>query len=351
MSISDYIATHGWEAFRAVESQIIHDILRVHHTGKVVACGGGVVELEENRALLAKFRQYGPVIHVLREKESVLEFLRKPNNRFPPFLHETAREAWTRREKYFRECCSFEFVSMTVEVPLEEDGSSSLALKPVEEEFFRLLRFIHGVDCNKVHLSRGGRTYFLALTYDDIRNAISDLEELSHGIDLWEVRADLLLSQDPTFIAYQIATLRRHSTLPILFTLRTVSYGGKYPDNDARKADILCHALTLGVEYIDLEMTLPDSTFHHVVDRKGNTSTIVTHQDVKGSIVWSSPLTRQLYDRMARRGADVIKIASVARSFEDNMDLRQFVGSVERSAVPFIAINMGPEVRPAVVLY
>ncbi|KIY62289.1 shikimate-5-dehydrogenase [Cylindrobasidium torrendii FP15055 ss-10] len=350
MSISDYIATHGWEAFRALESQIIHDILRVHHTGKVIACGGGVVELEENRAMLAKFRQHGPVIHVLREKEFVLEFLRKPNNRFPPFLHETAREAWTRREKYFRECCSFEFVSMTVDVPPEEEGNNSLALKPVEEEFFRLLRFIHGVDCNKVHLTRGGRTYFLALTYDDIRNAIADIEELSHGIDLWEVRADLLLSQDPTFIAYQIATLRRHSTLPILFTLRSVSYGGKYPDSGNHKADILCHALTLGVEYIDLEMSLPDSTLHYILDRKGNASTIVTHQDVKGVIVWSSPQTRQLYDRMVRRGADVVKIASLARSFEDNMSLRQFVGSVERNSVPFIAINMGPEGKISRVL-
>ncbi|KAF8918139.1 type I 3-dehydroquinase-domain-containing protein [Mucidula mucida] len=351
MSISDFIAKHGWEEFRKAESQIVTDILRVRHVGKVIATGGGVVELEANRNLLKRFRQNGPVIHVLREKDAVLEFLRQPNRRFPPFLHETAREAWTRREKYFRECCSFEFVSMTVPVPPEEEGDRTFAFKAVEEEFFRLLRFIHGVDCNKVVLHpRGARSYFLALTYDDIRNAIADLEYISLGIDLWEVRADLLLSQDPTFIAYQIATLRRHSKLPILFTLRTVSQGGKYPDEGPGRRDILYHALTLGVEYIDLEMTLPDAIFNDLMDHKGNATVLVSYQDWKGSLVWTSLQTRQLYDRMVKRGAEIIELASTAKTFEDNMSLRQFVGTLGPNSVPLLAINMGPEGKISRVL-
>ncbi|KAK0212461.1 type I 3-dehydroquinase-domain-containing protein [Desarmillaria ectypa] len=312
--------------------------------------------------MLQKFRQTGPVIHVLREKEAVLSYLRQSTH-FPPYIHETSREAWDRREKYFRQCCSFEFVSLTVHIPPALEGSKetvtpdqTFALKPVEEEFFRLLRFIHGVDCNKVPLvSRGRRSYILALTYEDIRDAINDLEEISLGIDLWEVRADLLLSQDPTFIAYQIATLRRHSPLPILFTLRTLKQGGKYPDVGTKDTpqnhlNILFHALTLGVEYIDLEMILPDSIFSHIVDHKGNTSILVSYQDWKGSLVWSSLQTRQLYDRMVSRGADIVKIASTAKMFEDNMSLRKFAGTVERNPIPLLAVNMGHEGKISRVL-
>jgi len=58
----------------------------------------------------------------------------------------------------------------------------TLALKPVEEEFFRLLRFIHGVDMNKVPVGpRSHRSYFLCLTYKDVREAIPVLDDLSQG--------------------------------------------------------------------------------------------------------------------------------------------------------------------------
>lgn len=358
-TISEYIKKAGWEAFRKSEAELLDDVLHGSSTGKVIACGGGVVELESNRVLLKSFREHkGPVIHVIREKDAVLAYLRTAPQ-YPPFLRETAVEAWDRREALFRECCSFEFVSLTVEVPPAPAGSKgkitpdqTFALKPVEEDFFRLLRFIHGVDTNKVQLApRGPRTYFLSLTFDDIRHAIPILEDLSLGIDLWELRVDLLASFDPTFIAFQVATLRRYSPLPILYTLRTIPQGGKYPelkadDETAKKAHIalLHHALRLGVEYIDLEVVLPESIFTDLVKHKGNASVLASYQDWKGKLVWTSPQTRQLYDRMVHLGADIVKIANTAKSFEDNMTLRQFVGTVERGT-PLLAINMGPEVH------
>ncbi|ESK93685.1 pentafunctional arom polypeptide [Moniliophthora roreri MCA 2997] len=364
VSIATFIETQGWDQFREIESGILETSLRSHRTAAVIACGGGIVELSSNRQLLQKFRAHGPVIHVLREKDAVLEFLRN-SSQYPPLLHETAKEAWDRRESLFRECCSFEFVSLTVPIPPTPEyfggdmtADQTFALKPVEEDFFRLLRFIHGVDTNKVVLSpRGPRTYFLALTYDDIGKAVPVLEDISLGIDLWEIRGDLLASYDLTFLSFQISTLRHHSTLPILLTWRTVSQGGKYPDvsskdPDAMKAyqQLLHHALRLGVEYIDLEITLPESTFSEIVAQKGNTSVLGSYHDWKGNLVWMSPQTRQLYDRMVRSGSDIVKIASMAKTFEDNMSLRQFVGTLDRNATPLLAINMGPEGKISRVL-
>jgi len=75
-SIADFIAESGWDSFRTIESQILHDLLRAHPTNKIIACGGGVVELESNRLALQAFREHGIVMHVMREKDAVLKYLR-----------------------------------------------------------------------------------------------------------------------------------------------------------------------------------------------------------------------------------------------------------------------------------
>jgi len=103
------------------------------------------------------------------------------------------------------------------------------------------------------------RSYVLCLTYIDVREAVPVLDNLSQGIDMWEIR-DLLGLLDPTFLAFQVAALRRYSNLPILFTLRTVYQGGKYqdPTDDASASalhSLLQYALRLGVEYLDLQVT------------------------------------------------------------------------------------------------
>ncbi|KAJ6558449.1 type I 3-dehydroquinase-domain-containing protein [Mycena vulgaris] len=355
-SIADFVTTRGWDAFRQIESDILHDLLRTYLTGKVIACGGGVVELEQNRLLLQAFRSHGLVIHVLREKDAVLKYIRESTH-FPPYYHESAKEAWDRRAKFFRECCSFEFVSLTVPIPPAPAGlrdtvtpDQTLALKPVEDDFFRLLRFVHGVDTNKVSVGHGApRSYFLSLTFEDVTQAIPKIEDLSLGIDLWELRIDLLASIDPTFLAFQTALLRRHSSLPILFTLRTARHGGRFPDipNDETAINnldtLFRHALRLGVEYIDLEVTFPLAVIEDIVSLKGNTTVIGSYCDITGSISWTGPQTRQLYDKIVQMGADIVKIVNVARSFEDNLSLRQFVATVERNPKPILAINLGPE--------
>lgn len=351
--IAEYISSIGWDAFREIESQILHDVLAAHPTNKVIACGGGVVELERNRVRLKSFSERGIVMHVMREKEAVLRYLRECTHH-PPFYHETAVEAWDRRETFFHGCSSFEFVSLTVNIPPASEGSQdavitpeqTLALKPVEQDFFRLLKFIHGVDTNKVPIGpRAHRSYFMCLTYDDVRKAVPLLEDLSHGIDMWEIRVDLLSSLDPTFLAFQVATLRRHSELPILFAVRTVNQGGRYPDavddtSSAALRALLQYALRLGVEYLDLQITYPRDLFLDLVGKKGNTSIIGSYHNMSGNISWTGPETRQIYEVLVRMGSDIIKIHNVAKTFEDNMALRQFAGSVENNPTPLIAGNM-----------
>lgn len=61
-SIAEYVANYGWDAFRALENQILQELgdasppLPDSKLSAVVACGGGIVELPENLALLKKQR-------------------------------------------------------------------------------------------------------------------------------------------------------------------------------------------------------------------------------------------------------------------------------------------------------
>ena len=352
-SIGAFIQQNGWDAFRQAESEILADVLSNNTTEKVIACGGGVIELERNRELIRRFKEYGLVVHVVREKEDILEYIRKSDNCRP--CCEMDASSWEETLNLFRECCSFEFPSLTVPLtPSQGKVDQRCSLKPVEQDFFRLLRFIHGVDTNKVLLSPGHRTYTLSLTYDDVCHAIPVIDDLSIGIDLWEIRVDLLKSWDLNFLSFQVAALRRHSPLPILFTVRTTSQGGNYPspqENDhsavGHLSSLLEHGLRLGVEYLGLEATYPSQINVSLPRLCGNTTTIGSYYDYTGTLPWNGPRMRQIYDSIVRMGVGVVQIINMVRRFEDNMSLRHFAMSVERSPIPLIAINMGVEVSLA----
>ena len=361
--ILTYVKAYGWEDFRFKEGQIITWLLSRYPANTVIACGGGVVEREENRRLLGAFGQSkGPVIYVLREKEEVLSFLENNPNSYPDYNRNAAAERWAIREQYYRECCSHEFVSLSVPMPSSSNTNTpflssnvseitSLAFKPVESAFLRFLRFIVGTDTN--HLPTGPsspRTFLLSLTSPDLHEAIPLIDEISVGIDCWEVRLDWLKSIDHSFVAFQVALLRRHSDLPIRFTARTRSQGGGFPDLDdverqKQMYDLIMLAYRLGCEYVDLELSWPEHMLTSLLASRGNTKVIGSWHDTIGKLTWTGRETREIYEKGARLGVDIIEIINTARTSEDNIISRAFVVQVAGRGIPLVAFNTGPEVN------
>ncbi|KAJ7874810.1 type I 3-dehydroquinase-domain-containing protein [Mycena olivaceomarginata] len=312
-SIADFVASRGWDAFRQIESDILHDLLQTNLTCKVIACGGGVVELERNRSLLQSFRSHGLVIHVLREKDAVLTYIRESTH-FPPYYHETAKEAWDRRAKFFRHL----LLSRDTVTP-----DQTLALKPVEDDFF-------------------SATALRSWSYSKNRGSVARYRRLGAPHRPAGLSRPYLSCLPG---CYSSATFPPPNSLhPADSQAR-----GRFPDIPNEETAIsnlhalLRHALRLGVEYIDLEATFPPSILEDIVASKGNATIIGSYCEITGSIPWTGPQTKQVYDRIVQMGADIIKMVNVARSFEDNLSLRQFVATVERNPKPIIAINLGPE--------
>jgi pentafunctional AROM polypeptide len=56
--------------------------------------------------------------------------------------------------------------------------------------------------------------------------------ELAEGASVVELRVDLLRSWDHNFVRNQSALLRRSCPLPVIYTVRTKSQGGAFPDDE-----------------------------------------------------------------------------------------------------------------------
>ncbi|KIJ62224.1 hypothetical protein HYDPIDRAFT_182819 [Hydnomerulius pinastri MD-312] len=339
-SLRAYVQTHGWPAFRAAETALLLQVLSSHKTGWVISLGGGIVETPEAREALVRFgKEGGTVVWVQREMEEIERVLEGEGER--PAYGESVRSVFERREPWFEQCANYEFGNYTKGVGSTEGG--------LDGEIGRFFGHVSGTTRNLVPRGQG-RSYFLSLTYPDIVPALPSIPELSIGVDALELRVDLLSepgSSSPipshAYVSHQVSALRRVTSLPVVFTVRTVSQGGAFPDTATAEAvSLLKLALRLGVEYIDVETTLPPALIKEVVSAKGHSQIIASFHDWSGTLRWDTPSMSGHYAVAAQYG-DIVKLISKATTFADNFTLQSFVAKHTSApgSKPLIAINMG----------
>ncbi|KAM0749277.1 aldolase [Meredithblackwellia eburnea MCA 4105] len=411
--ISAYVNEHGWPAFRDAETIILRNLLSEHPKGYVIACGGGVVEREENREMLRQFSEIGPVVHVVRDKEETVRYLVDETRR--PAWGEEIRHVWARRTPYFESLATHTIVSLTAH---PRPVSPQFLMKHVETAFVRLLRGIFGMSALHVPLvpgpaalkaitgpssgeyggygacetemgrgAKGSRTSFVALNFPDLRIVSGEtIRKVAEGVDVLELRVDTLVPSrpdtppdsrrgspngyqssyphhsssspsysrppSPYFVALCFGHLRRCSPLPVLYTVRTKSQGGNFPDpyDDPELLEeyiaLVELGFKLGAEYVDLELSLPDETFSRLLAMRGAaTQCLAADHDRAGAWSWDSQPVMDKYLRAVQLGADVVKLVSFPNSFVGNLELlkfRQRVDSLDLGRkVPLLAINLG----------
>ncbi|KAF7984960.1 hypothetical protein HWV62_9901 [Athelia sp. TMB] len=346
--VREYVAQHGWPAFRAAETQILQDLLAQCPARHVISLGGGIVETPAAREALTAWARAGRVVHVVRELEEVVRYLEGETAR--PAYGEPVADVFRRREPWFAACANYEFVNQ----PGLEGGDAPRA--PNTREIARFFRHLAGQPNRARNLAPGRRSYFLSLTYPDVAPALAHIDELTAGADAVELRVDLLRSPrdfdkfgayvpPAAYVASQVAALRRATALPIVYTVRTVAQGGSFPDDAEQEAfELLGLAVRMGVEYIDVEITWPEQRLAELAARKGASQLIASWHEWSGTMKWGETLVQEKYE-LASRFGDIVKIIGKANTFADNFALFDFVsrmGALE-GAKPLIAINMGVE--------
>ncbi|CAG8975189.1 hypothetical protein HYALB_00004250 [Hymenoscyphus albidus] len=348
MTIPELIKSKGWEAFREAELSLLNQVLKEKPKNYVFACGGGVVEIPEARQMLSNYHKSGGIVLLVhRDTEQVMEYLKIDKTR--PAYVEDMMGVYLRRKPWFQECSNFQYHSK---------GGEAGALSIAQEDFGRFLSLISGQSSHFEEIRKKEHSFFVSLTMPDISSAVGLLPIVAVGSDAVEVRVDLL--EDPgssngiptiDFLSVQIALLRSVIALPLIFTVRTVSQGGRFPDNSEEEAlKLYKAAVRMGLEYIDLEIAYSDELLEEITSAKGFSKIITSHHDPRGQLSWKTGSWVQHYNRALQYG-DVIKLVGSAKSMVDNFDLVHFKSIMAKAHnVPLIAINMGSQGKLSRVL-
>ncbi|KAH9434523.1 hypothetical protein MCOR02_006523 [Pyricularia oryzae] len=333
----------GWEGFRKFEVELLREMMETKPEGYIFSCGGGIVETPEAReALISYCRAGGAVLLVHRDTTHVLEYLNRDKSR--PAWSEEIEKVYIRRKPWYQECSNFEYHSPHLGV------EESAVEMPVD--FARFVSLICGKSSHLREVKAKPHSFFVSLTVPNITAHTATIPKAVVGSDAVELRVDLLQDHSPEFVVRQVALLRSLCKMPIIFTVRTVSQGGRFPDADHAGALALYRvALRMGVEYVDVEMTMPEDVIETVTKAKGYTSIIASHHDPKGTLSWRNGAWMQYYNKALHYG-DVIKLVGWCRTDEDNFSLLTFKTRMlaAHESTPIIALNMGEQGKLSRVL-
>lgn len=324
--IRDFIKEHGWPKFREIESRMLKELMSEKVSGYVISTGGGVVEDPESRELLKAYTKAGGIVlHVERHLDTMVEFLNSDATR--PSLPGEIEEVWRRREVLYHDCSNHYFYSIRWDN--EEEA------RHLKSTFLNFQNTITGASVAPLSQTRS----FVATLPEDFALYKSSLSEIVAGCDAVEVRVDLFKEHTPTHVAKQIAIVRKYTSLPIVFTIRTTSQGGKIPDQDESVEKLALLGLKLGVAFVNVPLTEKESVLKNIVAKKSYTKVITSFIDHSGTLKWTDADFDNLYNTAITVNADIVEFVATATCVQDNIDIEAFKAG--HTDLPLIAYNAG----------
>lgn len=324
----------GWEGFRKDELELLKDVMQNQGKGHVFSCGGGIVETPEARELLISYHRNGGVVLLVdRDAEQMVEYLTRDKTR--PAYTEEIRGVYERRKPLFQECSNYEYHSPYLDPP------GGISDPPTD--FAQFVSVITSKGTHFEDAKKKRHSFFVSLTLPNVSSAVEVIPRVVVGADAVELRVDLLDDLSPESVGRQISLLRSTAKIPIIFTVRSVSQGGRFKyASEKELLPLYRTALRTGVEYVDLEMTLSDETLDTIIQSRGSSTRIIaSHHDPEGTLSWKNGGWQSWYNRALQYG-DIIKLVGVAKKMDDNFSLATFKDRMFAAhGRPIIALNMG----------
>lgn len=326
--IKEFIASHGWDEFRRLEANLFDDCIRINGQECVIATGGGVVESETTRRFLKNYIELGGIVlHLHRDIEDSIKFLSSDLSR-PSYMSEI-REVWSRREKFYLDCSSHVFYSLGCSNEYDFNHLRSL--------FVGFLRTLTGETAQK---SPSGISFCLDLSYLDLNDAIGCFSQIVDGCQAVQLNLALLKSNNKIFIAEQVAILRRHVRLPVLVSYRTEIQGGNLSiENLDHLKDLIIFGFQLGVDFLEIPLSLPSNFLSDILSAKRFTQVIGTFYEREDNCSWSEETWSRVYSKAFSLNFDVVKFVGDAKDFSDNFNFENF--KKRYTTMPIITYNEG----------
>jgi len=165
-----------------------------------------------------------------------------------------------------------------------------------------------------------------------VEKALIAIKEVNRWADLIELRADYLKR-------VKLSLLLENRRKPFIVTNRRKEEGGKHKGEERKRLTVLQEAIDLGADYIDVELASERSSLQGLIRNKKGTQVILSFHDFRRTP--SLKELQSLLGQMVRSGADVIKIVSFARSWEDNLTILSLIPFAKARRRKIVAFCMG----------
>ena len=164
---------------------------------------------------------------------------------------------------------------------------------------------------------------------EDALRAVAEGNPLA---DLIELRVDYLRNAE-------LEKLLKAGERPLIVTNRRKAEGGRYRGDEKKRLAILRQAVDLGAAFVDVEIRTERSSLRELINNKNGTRMILSSHDFQRTR--SGGELRRLLDRMMRQGADVAKIATFARSWDDNLKVLALIPYARKRGQAIVTFCMG----------
>ena len=165
-----------------------------------------------------------------------------------------------------------------------------------------------------------------------VEMAIEAIKEANSLADLIELRVDYL--KEP-----ELAPFMKNRKKPFIITNRRKEEGGRYRGDEQERFRILKEAVELGAEYVDVEIRSRRSLLRDLIENKKRTKMILSFHDFQETPPQKE--LRRLCDRMNQLGADVVKIVTFAKSWEDNLQVLSLIPFARKKKQEIVTFCMG----------
>ncbi len=154
--------------------------------------------------------------------------------------------------------------------------------------------------------------------------ALRDMDRASLVADIIELRIDYMPKSN-------LERLLGHTNLPIIVTNRPMREGGRFEGNEQDRLAYLQEAIHLKAAYVDIE-----ANSYYPLVRRESTQMIVSYHNFL-----NTPADLDaIYQRVARYGPDITKIATMAKSYDDSQRMLDLISSASAKG-KIIGVCMG----------
>lgn len=380
LSTTAYRKEYGAFNYQQRSLEVLKTVLYNNRSRCVIVCG--LVSLsKDGQALLSGYGRTHPVIHIVRDVNSLQDHLKFGEKDRVTSLLEAA-------EKMFRACSNLEFFNISDgqsfhssspgsrSHPASDERSSTpyLALKKTERHFLKFCALATSISnipaledaypLSRVRVDTRSFTYAVSVSVFQLASSQMDIERLEEGADAFELVIDQDTqgnSHQPHFqffhsssrtgryaeynnISETVARVRRSTVVPLIYHVARME-GSFLNKQKATYIDQTHHGLRLAPEFVTIDLSLTDEEILELMSVKGSTRVIANCFSSNGQLLdWNHEFWVSAYERARSLGFDVVRLCWPATCVADNLSAEHFrakISALGAPVLPLIAYNTG----------